>query len=238
MAMEARSLIRRGEIGDIMVVMGEYPQDWLISMVDGAHHSISSWRLDPEITGGSNCVGDIGTHIEHTVSFMTGLKIQKLCAVMDKFGSATLLDNNAHVLVKYENGATGTYWSSQIAVGNDNALKVRIYGTEGAILFDQEQCNYLTFIKRNCPPQILSRGCPYLTPEASAYSRIPPGHLEGHHVAFANLYKAFTEDIRRVYRGEAPLKADYPGADDGIDGVKFVEKCLESANNGSSWASY
>jgi len=238
MVMEARNLIKRGELGEILVVMGEYPQDWLIGMVEGASHGISSWRLDPVITGGSNCTGDIGTHVEHTVSYMTGLRIKKLCAVLDKVGDGTVLDNNAHVLIKYENGATGTYWSSQVAIGNENALRVRIYGTEGAIEFDQENCNYLTFVKKGRPHQILSRGCEYLTPGAVAYNRIPPGHLEGHHVAFANLYVAFIEDIRRVLRGEAPTKADYPGVDDGVDGVKFIEKCLESANNGNCWVSY
>jgi len=238
MVMEARNLIKRGEIGEALIVMGEYPQDWLIGMVDGASHGISSWRLDPVITGGSNCVGDIGSHIEHTVSYMTGLRIKKLCAIMDRVGAGTVLENNAHILIKYENGATGTYWSSQVAIGNENALRVRIYGTEGAIEFDQENCNYLTLIKKGRPRQILSRGCEYLTPGAAAYNRIPPGHLEGHHVAFANLYVAFTNDIRRVLKGEAPTYADYPGVDDGIDGVRFVEKCWESANNGNTWVSY
>ena len=238
MAMEARNLIRRGEIGDVLIVMGEYPQDWLISMVDGAHHSIASWRLDPVITGGSNCVGDIGTHVEHTVSYMTGLKIKKLCAIMDKFGEGTELDNNAHVLVKYENGATGTYWSSQVAIGNENGLWVRIFGTEGAIEFDQDMCNYLKIWKKGCPVTILSRGNSYITPESAAYNRIPPGHPEGHHVAFANLYKAFTDDIYRKQRGEAPLCDDYAGAEAGIEGVKFIEKCLESANNGNCWVDY
>jgi predicted dehydrogenase len=240
MAMEARSLIRAGEIGEIMMVMGEYPQDWLIEMAEGANHGISTWRIDPQIAGRSNCVGDIGTHIEHSISFMTGLRIEKLCAVMDKFGAGTALDNNAAILIKYSNGATGSYWCSQVAAGYDNALKLRIFGTAGAIEFDQEKSNYLTVVRKGGAPQLWSRGRGYIGDAAAAYSRIPAGHPEGYHNAFVNLYSSFADALRDLVSGRLrPLEQyDFPTVEAGVDGVRFVEKCLESAANGNIWVKY
>jgi predicted dehydrogenase len=240
MAMDARNRIRAGEIGDVLMVMGEYPQDWLLDMAGGANHGISTWRIEPRIAGNSNCVGDIGTHIEHTVSFMTGLKISKLCAVLDKVGQGTQLDNNAAILLKFENGATGSYWCSQVAAGYDNALKVRIFGTEGAIEFDQEKSNYLTVTHKSGVPQKFSRGRDGVSAQAAAYAVIPSGHPEGYHNAFANLYRSFGQAIRDSADGtRKPLtEYDFATVENGIDGVRFIEKCLESAANGSAWVSY
>jgi predicted dehydrogenase len=217
--------------------MGEYPQEWLLSMAHDSNHGISTWRIDPSIAGGSNAVGDIGSHIEHTVSFMTGLKIEKLCAVMDKFGKGTELDNNSVITVKYTNGATGCYWCSQVAAGYDNALKVRIFGTEGAIEFDQESSNYLKLTKKNGATMTRSRGCGYVTAGAAKYSTVPSGHPEGYHNAFANLYIAFKDAINDHAKGCLKDLCEYgfPNVDDGVDGVRFVEKCVESAEKGSVW---
>ncbi|MDR1733592.1 MAG: Gfo/Idh/MocA family oxidoreductase [Oscillospiraceae bacterium] len=237
MAMDARNRIRRGEIGDILMVMGEYPQDWLLDMADGKDHGIATWRIDPKIAGGSNCIGDIGTHIEHTVSFMTGLKIVKLCAVLDKVGEGTELDNNAAVLLKFDNGATGCYWCSQVAAGYDNALKVRIFGTNGAVEFDQEASNYLKVVKKSGPVEIHSRGRGYVTAAAAAYAVIPAGHPEGYHNAFANLYLSFAEAVKDKQNGTLkPLcEYDFATVDNGIEGVRFIEACLQSASAGGAW---
>lgn len=237
MAKEARNIIKSGEIGDVLVVMGEYPQDWLMNMVTEKNHGISAWRIEKKQAGNSNCTGDIGSHIENMVSYMTGLKIDKLSAIMDRFGENTELDNNAHIMLKYDNGATGTYWCSQVAIGNDNGLWVRIYGTKGSVEFKQEASNYLLVTKKGCPPTMYSRGHDYISEQAAKFSRVPSGHPEGYHEAFANLYVEFCNCIYDKLDGKKIDTNDYdfPKADDGINGVKFIEKCLESAEDNSKW---
>jgi len=237
MVLEARERIRRGEIGEVINVMGEYPQEWLIDLMEQTEQRQASWRTDPKQAGMSNCVGDIGTHIEHMVSFMTGLKIKKLCAKLDIRGEGRSLDTNAHILLEYDNGASGHYWCSQVAVGYDNGLKVRIFGTKGAIEFVQEQSNYLRVTQKGCPPQTLSRGNGYMTAPAAAFSRVPSGHPEGYHEAFANLYRAFCEAVRKNLDGVAVDESEviYPTLEAGIDGVRFITKCVESSSQGAIW---
>jgi predicted dehydrogenase len=238
MAKEARELVRSGEIGEIVAVMGEYPQEWLIDVIEkDANQRQAAWRTDPEKAGKSNCVGDIGTHIENMVSYITGLRIKKLCATLDIVGEGRKLDTNANILIKYDNGATGNYWCSQVAIGYDNALRVRIFGTKGAIEFEQEKSNYLKVTKKGQPTQIYSRGNGYISPAAAAYSRIPSGHPEGYHDAFANLYRSFTNALIKKLDGEPVNEKEfgYPTIDEGIDGVRFIEKCIESSNKGGVW---
>jgi predicted dehydrogenase len=237
MAKEARAIVQRGDIGDIRVVMGEYPQDWLVDTIEKEGSKQAVWRTDPKQSGKSNCVGDIGSHIENMVSFITGLKIKKLVANLDIFGSGRNLDNNAEIIVKYDNGASGCYWCSQVAIGYDNALKVRIFGTKGTIEFEQENCNYLKVTMKGKPPQIYSRGCGYISPEAAAFSRIPSGHPEGLFEAFANIYSAFADALVKKLSGEKvdESKAGYPTIDMGIDGVRFITKSVESMEKGSVW---
>lgn len=237
MAKEARAIIRRGEIGDIRVVMGEYPQDWLVDLLEKQDQRQASWRTDPKQAGRSNCVGDIGTHIESMVSYMTGLRIKRLCANLDVFGEGRTLDTNAEILLKFDNGASGSYWCSQIAIGYDNGLKIRIFGTKGTVEFIQEESNYLRVAKKEGPFQIYSRGRGYVSPEALAYSRLPCGHPEGYFEAFANLYDSFTAALSKKLAGEEVNEEEfgYPTIDMGIDGVRFIEKCVESAHNGAVW---
>jgi predicted dehydrogenase len=241
MAKEARALIKRGEIGDVLVVMGEYPQEWLIDLLEKNQNQRQAvWRTDPKLAGKSNCLGDIGTHIENMVSYMTGLRIKQVCASMDIFGEGRTLDTNTELLIRFENGARGSYWCSQVAIGYDNGLKIRIFGTKGSIEFDQEKCNYLKLTKKGQPPQMLSRGNGYILPEASAFSRIPSGHPEGYFEAYANIYKAYSQAIQKKLDGEAVDEADfdYPGIDMGIDGVRFIAKCVESNEKGSVWVDF
>ena len=159
---------------------------------------------------------------------------------MDIFGEGSQLDNNAEIIVKYDNGASGSYWCSQVAIGYDNALKVRIFGTMGTVEFDQENCNYLKVVKKGQPSQIYSRGCGYISEEAGKYSRIPPGHPEGLYEAFANIYSAFADAMIKKISGEQfdEEEAGYPTIDMGIDGVKFVTKSVESMNKGSVWVDF
>ncbi len=236
MAKEARQLIRDGVIGDIRVVVAEYPQEWLIDLVEGESKQ-ASWRTDPARSGISNCVGDIGSHIENMVAYMTGLKIAKLCANLDVIGEGRTLDTNAEILLKYTNGASGCYWCSQIAAGYDNALKVRVFGTLGAIEFEQEKSIYLTLTLKGEPPRLISRGNGYIHDSVKAYNRLPSGHPEGYHEALANIYDQFMLAIAAKRAGEDVCEADYdyPGIEMGIDGVRFIEKCVESSQNDSSW---
>jgi len=240
MAKEAREIVRRGDIGEIRVVMAEYPQDWLVDTIEKEGSKQAIWRTDPKLTGSANCVGDIGSHIENMVSYITGLKIKRLIANMDIFGEGRQLDNNAEIIVKYDNGASGSYWCSQVAIGCDNALKVRIFGTMGTVEFDQENCNYLKVVKKGQPPQVYSRGCGYISEEAGKYSRIPPGHPEGLYEAFANIYSAFADAMTKKIAGEQvdESEAGYPTIDMGIDGVKFVTKSVESMDKGSVWVDF
>lgn len=237
MAKEAREIIKRGDIGKVRIVMGEYPQDWLVDTIESQGQKQAAWRTDPKQSGASNCVGDIGSHIENLAGYMTGLKIKRLAASLDIFGSGRKLDNNGQILIKYDNGASGNYWCSQVAIGYDNALKVRIFGTKGTIEFEQENCNYLKVIKKGEPPSIYSRGCGYISEKASGFSRIPSGHPEGLHEAFANIYSDFADTLNKKLSGIKvnESEVEYPTLDMGIDGVRFIEKCIESMEKGSTW---
>lgn len=235
---EARELIQNGYIGEIVNVNAEYLQEWLIDDVgagDDKMNKLSVWRKNPKVSGISNCVGDIGTHIEHTVSYMTGLHVRKVAAVLDYFGQP--LDLNANILVEFDNGAHGVYSSSQVCVGHMNGLVVRIFGTEGAIEWAQENPNILYVTKKGEPMQIYNRGMGYLTPRAAELNRIPSGHPEGLYEAFANIYKVWINAVLKRVNGEKLEKYDYdfPSIDDGISGVKFTHACIKSSKNKSKW---
>jgi predicted dehydrogenase len=232
MASEARRIVTGGEIGEITMVMAEYASDWLLAAPEKIGNKQAAWRTDPKLTGISNCVADIGTHVENLVSFITGLKIEKLIANLDIVGQGRELDDNAQILVKYDNGASGVYWTSQVAAGYDNALKVRVFGS---VEFDQEDPDHLRLVKKGEPLQVLSRGADYGA--AVQISRSPAGHTEGYYVAFANRYAKFTKTLERRKAGEKVDErvAGYPTLDDGIEGVAFVEKCVESMQAGNVW---
>lgn len=237
MVKQAREMIRRGDLGEIRVVMGEYPQDWLATPVELTGQKQAAWRTDPAQSGASNCVGDIGSHIENTVATITGLKIKSLCANLDSFVEGRALDDNAEVLVRFENGATGVYWCSQVAIGHDNGLRVRVFGTKGSLEWEQENPNYLKVAALGEPVRTLSRGCGYIYPEAARFSRIPAGHPEGYFEAFANIYAAFTGALLEQRAGgeSAGADLDFPTVWDGLAGVRFINKCVESAKAGGVW---
>lgn len=239
MAKQARDMIQSGEIGEVRVIMAEYPQDWLIES-DAALGMQGAWRTNPKLSGRSNCLGDIGSHAENMVNFMTGLKLKKLCAKMDVKVAGRTLDDNSQVLLEYENGATGTLWCSQIAIGNDNALRVRIFGKLGSIDFVQENCNYLKVTKKGMPTMIYSRGTGAVGAVAGAFNRVPAGHPEGFYEAYANIYSAFASAIYDKAAGKETDEASYgyPTIDMGIDGVKFVNRCCDSNDAGSVWVDF
>ena len=237
MAREVRELFRQGLIGDVRMVIAEYPQDWLLDSLETITEDNKPWRADPKLSGRGACVADLGTHIENWVNYVTGLKIKKLCCNLDVFGKGGTLDNNVEVLVKFDNGATGMYWTSQVAIGFDNALKIRIFGEKGTLEFVQEENNYLKVSLRGEPPRIYSRGCGYLTDKAKEYVRVPCGHPEGLTEAFANIYKDFCRAMHDKLDGKVVNEEEYgyPTVDMGIEGVEFSNKCVDSHEGGNIW---
>jgi len=235
-----REMIKKGEIGKIRFVNAEYPQEWLATPAEKTGSKQAQWRADPKISGKSNCVGDIGSHVENMVSYMTDLKIKSICARLDKIVEGRVLDDNATIMINYEGGAKGLYWSSQIAVGYDNALRVRIFGSKGTIQWSQELPNYIDVFKLGQPKTSLSRGRDVFYPHAQGYSRIPSGHPEGYFEALGNIYKTYIGALLKIKAGKKPAKADmdFPCVDMGIDGVKFINKCVESSGKGAIWVNY
>jgi len=232
-----RDMIAAGEIGEVRFVNGEYPQEWLATKLEATGQKQAVSRTDPKLAGISNCVGDIGSHIEFMAGHMTGLRIESLCARLDRFGPDRPLDDNATIMVNYKGGARGVYWSSQIALGHDNSLRLRIYGTKGAVEWFQETPNNarVSFLDR--PTANLSRGRDPMSARAQGLSRLPSGHPEGYFEAFANVYSTYITALAKKLRGEALSKADldFPGLDEGIRGVRFIEKCVESSAQGAAW---
>lgn len=231
----ARELVKNGEIGEIRMVMAEYPQGWL-AFEDDFGGKQGEWRCDPKRSGGVNCLGDLGTHVENAVATMTGLKIKKVLAKMDVIVPGRVLDDNDSVLVEYENGATGIYWSSQVAIGSDNSLRVRIYGSKGTILWYQETPEKITIIDADGTIREVHRGYGVIQEAAGKYGRLPSGHPEGWFEAMGNLYRSFTECVVAKEEGTfAEEMVDYPTIDAGAEGLAFVEACLESNRSGNSW---
>ena len=231
-----REMVAEGKIGKVVSVNAEYAQDWLLDELDPdnkAELNMAVWRTDPKMTGASNCVGDIGTHIENYVAFITGLKIKRLLATTNTYGKA--LDLNANIIVEYDNGANGAYWCSQVAAGHCNGLAVRIYGDKGSLEWAQETPDVVRYTPKNGATQLIQRNTPAVTEKAGACARVPSGHPEGLYVAFANLYQNYVSALLAKRNGEDASQFIYPTVDEGVEGVKFVHAVIESAANNSKW---
>lgn len=238
MVKEAKERIRNGEIGEIINVNAEYLQEWLVDDVtkgDDAMTKLSMWRKNPDIAGISNCVGDIGTHIEHTVSYMTGLHVKRLAAKLDYFGQQ--LDLNANMLVEFDNGAHGVFCASQVCVGHMNGLTVRIFGSKGAIEWQQETPDVLYLTHKGKPMQVYHRGMGYAMPYTAEVNRLPSGHPEGLHIAAANIYRSFIRTLKNRRYGTATrgYENDFPTAKDGVNGVRFIHACVNSSAKDAEW---
>ena len=234
-AKHAREIIKRGDIGKIRTVAAEYPQGWLAYEGDWGGKQ-GEWRCDPSMSGNTNCLGDLGTHVENAVATMTGLKIKRVLAKMDVVVPGRTLDDNDFVMVEYEGGATGIYWTSQVAIGHDNSLRVRIYGDGGSIQWFQEEPEKITVIKKDGSLTEHHRGYGSIAPGAAKYGRIPSGHPEGWFEAMGNLYRSFIECIHAKEDGSfTEDMIDFPTVHDGVEGIEFVEACLKSAKNGNVW---
>ena len=217
------------------MIMAEYPQGWL-AFEDNMGGKQGEWRSDPKQSGGVNCLGDLGTHVENAVATMTGLKVKRVLAKMDVIVPGRVLDDNDSVLVEFDNGASGIYWSSQVAIGYDNSLRVRIYGSKGTVLWFQETPEKVTVIDADNTIRELHRGYAEINPEAAKYARLPSGHPEGWFEAMGNLYRSFIDCISAKQDGTFTEEMiDFPTAAAGAEGLAFVEACLKSSKNKNIW---
>ncbi len=230
-----RDLVKNGEIGTVRTVMAEYPQGWLYNENDWGGKQ-GEWRCDPAQSGRVNCLGDLGTHVENAVATVTGLKIKRVLAKMDVVVPGRKLDDNDQILVEYEGGATGINWTSQFAIGCDNSLRLRIYGSKGTLLWFQETPEEVTLIREDGIARTIKRGYGAVTPDAAKYGRLPSGHTEGWLEAMGNLYDSFGACVQAKKEDRFTLDLiDYPTIEEGVAGLKYVEACLKSSKNGNVW---
>ncbi|MGF1451492.1 MAG: Gfo/Idh/MocA family protein [Opitutales bacterium] len=237
MVKQARALVAAGKLGELRKVVVEYPQGWLGDPIDQEGQKQASWRTDPEKAGAGGALGDIGSHAANLVSYIAGLKLESLCADLTSFVPGRKLDDDSNVLVRYQGGAKGVLYASQISTGEENALSIRLYGTQGALEWHQEHPNDLHFTPVNEPEQILRPGNPYLDGHAGGFVRLPAGHPEGFIEAFANVYRCFGKALRAKLDGSFTKVADYdfPTIDDGVEGLAFIETAVASARTEQKW---
>ncbi|GHC61288.1 Gfo/Idh/MocA family protein [Neogemmobacter tilapiae] len=236
MIRQAQEMVASGELGEIRVLHVQYVQDWLSTPLEQTGSKQAEWRTDPARSGGGGAVGDIGTHAQNLASFVTGLETEALAADLHRFVPGRQLDDNGHVLLRYKGGARGMLWCSQVSPGNENALRLQVYGDKGGIEWDQENPNLLWFTKLGQPKQLITRGGAGSGAAAARVSRIPPGHPEGYLEGFANIYAEAARAIRARMAG-LPLPADvhFPTMADGVAGVAFVDACVRSSAKNAAW---
>ena len=237
MVRQAREMVAAGEIGEIRVVHAEYPQDWLSTDLESTGHKQAAWRVDPAQAGAGGSLGDIGTHAEHLARFISGLDLAAVSADLTTFVAGRRLDDNAHVMLRYTNGARGMLWSSQVAPGNENALRVRIYGSKAGLEFRQENPNHLWFTPLGQQPRLITRGGSGSGAAAGHATRIPAGHPEGYLEAFAQIYRDVAEQIQARWQGREPdpRACMVPTVEDGARGMKFIESVVESSRAEGRW---
>ncbi len=237
MVKEARDWVKNGRLGKIQRVVVEYPQGWLLEKLEDEGAKQAEWRTDPKRSGIAGAVGDIGSHCENLLSYMTGLEIETICADLNTFVPGRLLDDDASVLLRFTNGARGILWCSQIAAAEENNLNIRVYGTKASLEWHQEHPNWLQFNDPAGPTQIHKRGNGYLGEAATRAAHLPPGHPEAFFEAFGNVFMNATDTIRAKLEGREPteLELDFPDVYDGARGVKFIEKVVESSNSDVKW---
>ena len=233
MVRQAKAMISNGDLGDLRLVNVEYAQDWLTEAVDNKQ---ADWRTDPARSGAGGSTGDIGTHAFNLANFVTGLTLDTLAADLTAFVPGRRVDDNGHVLLRYRGGAKGMLWCSQVAPGNENGLRLRVYGTKGGLEWSQEDPNYLWFTPFGEPKRLITRGGAGSGPEAGRVSRIPPGHPEGYLEGFATIYHEAARAIRAAKAGEpVPPGTTFPGLKEGLEGVAFVDACVRSSARNGAW---
>ena len=229
MAKQAKAMVDGGKIGEVKKIIVEYPQDWLLTRLELEGVRQAVWRTDPKQSGPAGCLGDIGSHCANLVHYITGLEIEELCADLTIFAPGRLLDDDVNVLIHYVGGARGIFHASQISAGEENNLKIRVYGAKASLYWAQEHPNYLYVTPPGAPVQIYRRGHDYLSPLAKLATRLPPGHPEAYIESFGNIYLGAAASIRAAESGTAPQeRLDHPGVEDGVRGMAFIETVVEA----------
>lgn len=238
---EARERVRRGDFGKIRKIFVEYPQGWLSSKLEDAGNAQASWRTDPKRSGKAGCMGDIGTHAHHLAEYISGLKTTELCAELNVFVPGRLLDDDGAVLLRFNNGAKGVLMATQIAAGEENAIRIRVYGDKGGIDWHQHEPNTLWVKWTDKPTEVVRTGLGYMSDVAKHNTRTPGGHPEGYLEAFANIYRNFSLTLRAKMNGTQPKAEwlDFPTVEDGIRGMKFIDAVVEAGyNDNQKWVKW
>jgi predicted dehydrogenase len=237
MVKEARDLVSGGKMGKVRRVVVEYPQGWLANNLEKTGQKQAGWRTDPKMAGASCCMGDIGTHCENLAEYITGSRITEMCAELNTFVSGRKLDDDGSVLLRFKNGARGILWASQIAVGQENALNIRVYCEKGGLEWHQQEPNTLIVDWIDKPREIRRTSTPFVGNNAAASARIPAGHPEGYLEAFGNIYKNFAIALDKRLSGKPVKEADcdYPQVEDGVRGMAFLEAVVKSNKSKQKW---
>jgi len=237
MVKQARYLVATGALGKVTKVIVEYPQGWLLKRIEAEGQKQAAWRTDPARSGVSGCIGDIGSHCENLVSYVTGLRLESICADLTAYAPGRKLDDDGNILLRFKGGAKGILTASQVCPGQENSLSIRVWGTKAGLEWHQENPNYLFVRSNDAPEKVYKRGNAYLCEAAAAASRIPAGHPEAFFEAFANVYKNFTDTVRAKIMGIEPneIMLDFPTVVDGAQGVFFINKAVESSASDIKW---
>lgn len=240
MVKQARQMVKEGKLGAIRKVLVEYPQGWLSTLTEREGNAGAAWRTDPKKSGKSGCMGDIGTHAAQLAEYISGAKITKLCADLNIVVEGRGLDDDGNVLLKFDNGANGVLVASQVAAGEENALKIRVYGEKGGLEWNQQEPNTLTLKWLNEPAQIYRAGQAYLSDIAKHNTRVPGGHPEGYLEAFANIYRNFALTVSAKIHGTTPTEAmlDFPKVEDGVRGMAFIDTVVASSQSDQKWSDF
>ena len=235
MVKQARDIVRSGKLGRLLKVVAEFPQGWMAGLISAPNNGIGRWRMDPKRAGASCCMGDLGTHAENLVRYITGLEIDTMCAELTSFIPGHKLEDDGNVLIRYKGGARGILYASQISAGEENPLAIRVYGEKAGLEWRQENPNYLYMSDPSGNFNRYSRGNGNCCDAARANTRLPWGHPEGFIEAFANVYREAFKGIREIAAGKKNVVVDAPNIDDGIAGMAFIETCVKSTKSKAKW---
>ena len=236
MIRQARAMVRDGLLGDLRVVQVEYAQDWMAEKIEDTGQKQAEWRSDPARSGAGGCIGDIGTHAFHLAQFVTGLEAQQVCAQLTTFVPGRRLDDDVQVLLRYRGGARGALWASQVAVGNENEIRLRVFGTKGGLDWSHRSLNELAWAPLGQSRQILTRNGAGADGENRRISRVPAGHPEGYLEGFATIYAEAAEAILAAREGRSPPPpVTFPTVEDGVAGLAFIEAAVRSSDADGSW---
>ena len=233
----ARQMVATGQLGKIRKVFVEYPQGWLSTLLEGTGNLQASWRTDPKQSGMGGAIGDIGTHAANLAEYITGSNITEICAMLNAVVKGRKIDDDASMLLRFDNGASGILMATQVAAGEENNLNIRVYGEKGGLEWKQQDPNTMIVKWLDRPMEVLRTGQAYLSDQAKAFTRTPAGHPEGYLEAFANIYRAFTRAVRDYKPGKKinPAKYDFPDVEDGVRGMNFVQTAVKSSLSNRKW---